>query len=459
MNFSGKVAINNCEYDCHIKNSEMVVTKSGVDFLREQTNIGWDILLRDWITLLSDDAFDKRHGCRDKLIVRLQYKSADRGVLCFDVTSCMELLERTDSVQGNDIVKLLTIRSDIIDKFYWSDRTCDENIESVASIFCREHKQANKPDEYKLNFEGKEVIISFVVTAGHKWEYGSAMGFPFQIFVALNIECETGLSAQESFVFCHHIKSFLSFISNARDIFLDEILVNTNEYMDTIPTGLENYASGKLYLTQEANKNDKVTKIIPYVLVKNLISSILDKIVNGKIFVLSLFQYENDAINTIDISNVCSAFESQFRIRYPKFNNEEFDKVKSAVKAILKELENCPLLNGEMVSDFVNWNSNYSGTLKMKLDHALNDFIEMFKLNDEYWEHCIDLICGNGYNDMPKRMKNARNALAHGNNLTDFRVLHDTCLLRAVTYAMILTELGLDSATVVKCVKKLFMRY
>lgn len=220
MNFSGKIKINDCEYDYHVKNSEMVVTKSDANFYENQETIGWKSILGKWIEVFSDDGFDIHTKCRDKHILLLSYKAAYKGVLRLDVITCINLTERVDSIKSDDIIKQITIRSKILDMFYWAGKNPTENKKILTSVFCSERENKNEPEKHNLKFNDKDIILSFNLIVAHKYNYCAIVeSFPFDVFVSLNIECNKGLNFEEALTFCKFVKAFLSFVSNSKETF------------------------------------------------------------------------------------------------------------------------------------------------------------------------------------------------------------------------------------------------
>ena len=196
--------------------------------------------------------------------------------------------------------------------------------------------------------------------------------------------------------------------------------------------------------------------------IKEKISEIFNEIINDNICFVSLFQYEENYISTIDIMNVCAAFESQFDKTYPKYRNKRFHIVKEDLVAELnmfksnyKKDKKSQIILDEIILSV----KNYKDILKSKLEYALEDFEKLY--NTKVREHTdIKFDFKDNYKDMPTRIKNARNKLDHGNTKVkiSYDVLNDTILLRAITYFMILKKAGLKRINIMKCIRK-FTKY
>ena len=462
MNFSGKIKISDCDYDYHVENSEMVIIKSGVDFLRERTNIGWESILNIWLEVFSDDEYDMHSNCRQKYLMLLSYQSTYKGILRLNVVACISLTEYSDSVKSVDIVKQIAIRSKILDMFYWAGKNPAENTKVLSSVFCAEQENKTQPEKRSLKFNNKDIILSFNLIVALKYNYCNyAEKFPFDIFVSLNIECNKGLNPGETLTLCNFVKAFLSFVSNSREVFIEEILINSNCYMtleQIEAKGIINYPFGQMFMAQATDKNNEITRVIPYDFIEKSISSIFDEIVNDRIFFISLFGYEKNVVSSVDIMNICATFENQFNKTFPKFKDDDFKKTKKVIMEKVNELVDFANINTEILSEFIDWISYYKGTLKSKLDYALNVFEKMFEENDEFWKQELEVHGGKDYKGVPERLKNARNKLSHGEKPKERQSLYDTYLLRAITYMLILKKANVDDKTVVECIKALFFK-
>ena len=464
MNFSAKIKINNIDYDCHAKDSELVITNSDIDFWKEREKIGWSDILNEWIEILSDDEFDIDSNGRKKYLMLLSYEFSGKGVLRLHIISCIDLLERNDSEKSNNLIKHITIRSKVVDMFYWTDKTQIE-IKEICTSTLNSEQGCSKELKHGFELGGKKINLYFSPVAIRKQKYLAANVFEgVDIVVVLNVECAEGLTANETLDLCNCIKAFLSFVSNSREVVLEEILININHYTKW-KESLANYPNGKMFISQETNRNDEITNIIPYSYIKENISSIFGEIANKGIRFISLFQYDKNVISSVDVMNICATFESQFGKTFPEvyeFDNKTFKETKEIITNIIEQLKIQPIFDCKILSKFVRYNndSKNTGSLKFRLNYALKAFEEMdiYKNNKKlnYWEFYIKRIGGENYKEMPKRMYNARNPLSHGGIPKDRQALTDTILLRAIVYMLILKKADVIDENIIKCIKALF---
>lgn len=150
--------------------------------------------------------------------------------------------------------------------------------------------------------------------------------------------------------------------------------------------------------------------------------------------------------------NACVAFESQYDYFYGEFK----DNTKTATKRKMLKLitDNKDSFAAEELShyeDILNGFRNYRDTLKQRIDHALSEFVDIY--GDEY----IKFDFEQDYPNMPTRIKDARNALDHGNKELSLsrNTFLDAELLRAITYMLILKEADVPNAQTKQCLKKL----
>ena len=202
--------------------------------------------------------------------------------------------------------------------------------------------------------------------------------------------------------------------------------------------------------------------ILNYDDIKDNIGNIFQEIIDDKICFVSLFQYDRNYINPIDIMNICAAFEFQFDITYPNYRNRNFKTIKKEMVEQLKLLSDKYKKNEkdfEIYQEILSSTNNYKDILKLKLEYALTEFEKLYKTKIR--EHIdIKFDFADDYKEMPSRIKNARNSLDHGNNkhIITYKELTDTILLRAITYSMILKVAGVKESNIMKCIRK-FTRF
>ncbi len=175
----------------------------------------------------------------------------------------------------------------------------------------------------------------------------------------------------------------------------------------------------------------------------------MDKIIENDVLFILLFQYDTNYIKTIDIINICAAFECQFKATYPEFKCQ-YRKIYPEFKC--RFFKTCARLNKNKVS------------LRQKIEYALADF-EKFYEQTSTQSFKIEYDFKEDYKEMPIRIVYARNMLAHGDKKTDNKnfqinddVLTDTILLRAIIYFMIFKSIDMNQTNIMKCIRK-FTRF
>ena len=438
MDYSGKIKLNDKEYDYFIKGYEMTIIDSRTDFFRKN-KLG-DILGK-WLETNTDN--------HKKLKLKLSYKYFNDNAVIMNIDAFLYVLDlELDENRKNDEIHKLTFRSEVLDYFYRPQKDYIENVSKIINSFAKNDYNKKATKKYEFKYNNKNYILYFGINCYLK-VYNN---FMFDVFSSLNIECKENITMDEVHELSIIVKKFLSFISNNRKVYIDTILVNS--YFD------ENikYKNGEFYLNQSAKEKIEFKSVLNYDDIKENIGNIFDEIINDKICFISLFQYDKDYINTIDIMNICAAFESQFDVTYPKYRDDNFKKIKKEIINHIKLIEekfSSDIKNKEVYDDILNSVKNYKDILKSKIEYALNDFEKLY--NEESGKYMdIKYDFKDDYKEMPNRIKNARNSLDHGNNKTKitYKELTDTILLRAIVYFMILKSAGIDNYNIMNFMRK-----
>lgn len=216
--------------------------------------------------------------------------------------------------------------------------------------------------------------------------------------------------------------------------------------------------NGKFSFSGTAKLDDKPNlmepskwNIIPYDLIKDNLSNLLQEIADNNICFRSLFNFEKDKINMVDIMNICASFESQFDSTYPNFKRVK----KDVIKYITEMPNNYNEQELDELNTIINGIKNYSDTLKSKLQFALDDFVKIY----EGESGKVEFDFGKNYINMPDRFKNVRNALDHGNVKYQLTVQNyfDVDLVRAIIYMMILKKINMPNEQIKVCVRKVIV--
>ena len=353
MDYSGKIKLNDKEYDYFIKGYEMTIIDSRTDFFRKN-KLG-DILGK-WLETNTDN--------HKKLKLKLSYKYFNDNAVTMNIDAFLYVLDlELDENRKNDEIHKLTFRSEVLDYFYRPQKDYIENVSKIINSFAKNDYNKKATKKYEFKYNNKNYILYFGINCYLK-VYNN---FMFDVFSSLNIECKENITMDEVHELSIIVKKFLSFISNNRKVYIDTILVNS--YFD------ENikYKNGEFYLNQSAKEKIEFKSVLNYDDIKENIGNIFDEIINDKICFISLFQYDKDYINTIDIMNICAAFESQFDVTYPKYRDDNFKKIKKEIINHIKLIEekfSSDIKNKEVYDDILNSVKNYKD-LKMIIKKCL----------------------------------------------------------------------------------------
>ena len=384
----------------------------------------------------------------DKLVnfsILLGYGYVNRGNISFNINCIVRYTPNFDrKTQRPNTFKGICFSALAIDYFIGhKDGLLDKSIH-ILSKFKDENDDNNstigEPTKHKFIYKGIKYELYFMTIGRFEYE----KRFPFNIFSTLNIESSKNISLEELYDLLNLIKLLLQFISIKRYIDIDEIFIREgNKRFDF--NGMVKINNLKL---MEPNK----WNIIPYSIIKDKLDNLLQEIADNNICFRSLFNYEKDKISTVDIMNICACFESQFDITYPNFKNKTFKKIKKEIVKYIEEMPN-NYNDSELyeMNSIINGIKNFSDILKSKLQYALQDFVEIYEVD----KNRVEFDFGKNYIDMPNRLKNARNALDHGNTKYQLSNInyYDVKLVRAIIYMMILKKINMPNEQIGKCVR------
>lgn len=442
MDYSGKIKLFNKKFDYIIKDFEMTIVDSRGELLKKDK-------IKDIINKWLETEINEER----KLIVKLSYKNINDNSIVMNIVAYAFILDlKIEREKTKDEIHKLTFRSDVLDFFYRPQKNYIKNVSNIISSFDNNKMLKGNNKKYEFNFNDKKFVLYFSINS-YLTVYNQ---FMFDVFNSLNIECEDNITIDEVYQISFIVKKFLSFISNSRKVFLDKIIING--YFNEQSA----YKYGEFYLEQGEKENIKWNNVFKYDNLKEKIGEIFNEIINDNICFVSLFQYEKEYISTIDIMNICAAFESQFDKTYPKYRNKKFNCVKDDILTDLdffKSTYKRDKKSQEITNEIILAVKNYKDILRSKLEYALIDFEKLY--NSKYGENMsIKYDFKDNYKEMPIRIKNARNKLDHGNTKVEinYDVLTDTILLRAVTYFMILKKAGIKRADIMKCIR-IFTRF
>lgn len=441
MDYSGKINLLGKKYHYIIKGYEMTIVNTRIDILR---NHKLSEITNKWIETETNE--------EKKLVVKLSYKNARDDAIIMKIDAYFYIIDlEYKREKMKDEIHKITYRSDVLDYFFRPNKKYIKLVSNLIQTFDNGKLKKENFKKYEFYYNNKKFIMYFGINSYLR----TNERFMFDVFSSLNIECDDNITFDEVYEISMYVKKFLSFISNTRKVYFDEVMING--YFNE-----SKYKYGYFYLNHGDKESVYYMNVLNYDDLKNNIQEIMQEIINDNIYFTSLFQYDQNYINTIDIMNICAAFECQFDRTYPKFKNKKFNDVKNDILLNLKEFkldykkdkESQEILDGIILSV-----KNYKDVLKSKLEYALKDFEKLYTTKvRKYMDIKFDFK--DNYMDMPSRIKNARNQLDHGNTNVkiNYDVLTDTILLRAITYFMIFKSAGMNKTNTMKCIRK-FTRF
>lgn len=323
----------------------------------------------------------------------------------------------------------------------------DEYIQRIVSLFNSWNGSAETNDMHtdrrihKFSLSGTEYEIHFPTYCHYKYDDP----FPFQVSNAILIENANIHRVEDVWQVANIVKLFLQLVSQSRIINLDEVSLNS--------MASEHPYNAWLYMRPEQNVSiSSRERVLKYKDIKECIGNIFDQISENQVYFRSLFNEHDTIIHTYDIMNICAAFEAQFAVLEPKFKDKMQSEIKKRMVDHLishrTEYTDSEAIYFDAIIDGL---KNFNDTLQKRLQIALDEFIRIYGENDIGFDFSPD------YKTMPKRIKDTRNALDHGNRtyrLTSL-MFKDTELLRAITYMLILQKANMSDTNIRACLKRL----
>ena len=337
----------------------------------------------------------------------------------------------------------IIIRNDILDYFFRNDNTYIESAAILLQNWCS-HSPEKKPSSnrptYQITINQIEYNMNFIVMIE-----GSNEPFPFNINNAIKVSGAISNDIECLWDIIKTMHLFLKFIAQSPSVNFDKGI--------RVYCGDDINESGTFfYLRPEQERIIYPERVLEYSTLKDGIGKLINSISSNKIYFRSLFSVDTDLITYADIMNTCAAFESQYDSLYGEFK----DKKKSNVKKKMIEMitENKDLFTEEEESyyeDILTGFRNYRDSLKQRIEFALSEFVKI------YGDENVQFDFEQTYLDMPTRIKDARNALDHGNkeHILTNSMYWDSELLRAITYMLILKQAHIPDEQIRKCLKKL----
>lgn len=337
----------------------------------------------------------------------------------------------------------IVIRNDILDYFFRNDNTY---IESTIRLlqdwysYSPEKISLSKRPTYKINIGKMEYNLNFIVMIER-----SNKPFPFNINNAIKVSGDISNSIECLWNIIKIMRFFLKFIAQSSSVNFDkEIRIYCGDDINECRTFF--------YLRPEQERKIYPKRVLEYSNLKDGIGNLIDSISSNKIYFRSLFSVDTDLITCADIMNICAAFESQYDSLYGDFRDKKKSGVKKKMIKMIVEKEDLFTEDEESYyKDILEGFRNYRDSLKQRIEYALSEFVKI------YGDENVQCDFEETYLDMPTRIKDARNALDHGNKEHIFyhSTYWDSELLRAITYMLILKQANIPDEQIRQCLKKL----
>lgn len=343
--------------------------------------------------------------------------------------------------------KYLFLRSDVLDYLFRNNKIFkSEAVRQLVDWNSTKSKLEETREQRKkldVDFGNGKRTVQFGTMI-----QGCDAPFPYEIRNYMKIDFEDVDNIENIWQAVNTIRYFLKFISQCPNVnFWKHIwLVQDEEDINNCDTFM--------YVRPETCERGNAERVLLYEDIETGIEKIMEMINKNQVCFRSLFVADYDIITYADIMNTCAAFEAQFNEKYKntiKFKEQE--NVKKKMIELLKESRDA-FTNVEQVyfDEILAGMKNVKETLRERLQMELDSFVNIYgKLETE-----CDFYTG--YEQMPSRIKDSRNALDHGNIDYQFKniMFLDAELLRAVIYKMILETAGInDKDKLVNCLKKL----
>lgn len=382
-----------------------------------------------------------------ELIIRLGIEkyTGSRESCLYEVDDCFVLYNFKDCAKEE--IHRISYRSNVLDYFYRPKGRIARVAKKLNYCSGKKTVCPLRVKRYPFKIGNKDLEIFFDETI----ELKPYQAKDIEVYNIMYVESKESLTYDEVIEVNTLVKRFLSFVSNMRKISVDYIGINAYKYQER-----NVYRCGH-YVVNDPKECTLTGIALDYDSISSKIGDILDLVCNDNICFISLFQYEDGKIGTVDIMNVCATFECQFKITYPGYKNKEFEGARNEIVNGIKQIIDTKKIGGEDVSDYeaiMHSVKLYNDTLLHRLEYAFADFK---KFVAEYTNNPA-LYLGNDYDAIPKLIKNARNKLDHGSKKNEVYAneLISTVTVRIVIYFMILKSAGLRGKKLAKCMNNFF---
>lgn len=353
-------------------------------------------------------------------------------------------LDRKSNRDSEFACQTIVFRHPVIDFLFDCD---DAYIQRLIFLLKKWRKEVDvediSSDRHTHNFSANGIDYSVSFPTFCSYEYANP--FPFDIFNAINVVASKPQSIDDVWRISNIIKLFLQLVSQSGTINLDKVKLD--------PCSINSKYNACLYLRTEKNIPLPIRdRVLKYRDIQESIGNLLNQICNNQVYFRALFSSDNSKIYTHDIMNICAAFESQFAALEPKFKDKALTDVKrKMVNDLASHRKEYSEDEFNLFDTILMGLKNFNDTLQTRLQIALDEFIRIYGADN------VEFDFSREYATMPKRIKDTRNALDHGNRTYSLNALmfRDTELLRAITYMLILKKADMPDSNIKACLQKL----
>lgn len=439
MEYSGQLEIEGDFYDFVLKDYRLyVISKKNCYISNKTLN---SIIENGWVTLQ-----DREKNLLLIKIAEVHYKFPYERF--FDVQAYIIRYNRAQT--DNELTcNELILKSDVLDYFFKEDKCFWETAVYLLNEWVSNDNKIVKPQErqtLKLDLEGKSIEVQFKTMIQR-----DNTPFPFSIRNCMVVSGEELNRKETIWEVVQMVMLFLEFISQSSHInFVNPIIMSSGMNI--------NEADTYMYICPDEKANIERERVFDYKDIEPVIGKLLMAIHDDTINFRSLFISNYEKITYSDIINVCAAFEFQFDKKNQKeFLYNEQRRIRRKMVKLLQskresefDEEELPIFD-EIIEGF----GRYKDTLQKRIEKALEEFIDIYGSED------IKIDFEEDFLNMPKRIKDSRNALDHGNYQYKLQriMYYDSELLRAIVYMLILKTVGLEDKVRLKHLLKKMSRY
>ena len=336
MDYSGKINLLGKKYHYIIKGYEMTIVNTRIDILR---NHKLSEITNKWIETETNE--------EKKLVVKLSYKNARDDAIIMKIDAYFNIIDlEYKREKMKDEIRKLTYRSDVLDYFFRPNKKYIKLVSNLIQTFDNGKLKKENFKKYEFYYNNKKFIMYFGINSYLR----TNERFMFDVFSSLNIECDDNITFDEVYEISMYVKKFLSFISNTRKVYFDEVMING--YFNE-----SKYKYGYFYLNHGDKESVYYMNVLNYDDVMNTQREIIYKRRNEILDkdsirdrVLTIFKdyvvetvndhfVPEDVLTHNDIVNICEIFNSNLlkseKLVEKDLENKSIDEVQNTIYDIV----------------------------------------------------------------------------------------------------------------------------